>query len=277
MFDVCFRNDAPPASLPPAATVVGNLTDISLAPFNTKMIFTPTNEVQIGGAGLSAGPPKILDTTSGAFSIALDTGDYAVSLPMVPSRRPFLISVFATNGTINITNIISPLPVYPTNNPNWTVKATTWDTGPAVLNTKMHVAGSLTKLLSTNSGTVTITLSNNATAKALDNANIHIGEDGACTFGILGVPFSIDSGGSFSRLSVGGSGEITLSADGSFSMASGGFTGSTAGNLSANSFTASGDIEITDTAKGVILKSPEGTRYRIKVANDGTLSTDVVP
>ena len=67
----------------PAATVIGNLTDISLQSFNTKLIFTPTNEVQIGGAGLSAGPPKILDTTSGAFSIALETGDYTVSLPMV--------------------------------------------------------------------------------------------------------------------------------------------------------------------------------------------------
>ena len=260
----------------PAATVVGNLTDISLQSFNTKLIFTPTNEVQIGGAGLSAGPPKILDTTSGAFSISLDTGDYTVSLPMVPSRRPFLISVFATNGAINITNIISPLPVYPTNNPNWTVKATTWDTGPAVLNTKLHVAGSLTKLLSTNSGAVTITLSNSVAARALDNANIHIGEDGACTFGSLGVPFSIDAGGNFSRLSVGGGGQITLSGDGSFSMAGGGFTADTAGNLTATSLTASGDIEVTDTAKGVILKSPGGTRYRIKVADDGTLSTEAL-
>src|SRR6266700_7765762 len=107
----------------PSATVTGNLTDISLQAFNTKMIFTPTNEVQIGGAGLSAGPPKILDTTSSAFSITLEKGDYTVSLPMVPSRRPFLISVFSTNGAINITNIISTLPLVSTNNPNYTVKA----------------------------------------------------------------------------------------------------------------------------------------------------------
>lgn len=33
-----------------------------------------------------------------------------------------------------------------------------------------------------------------------------------------------------------------------------------------------GDAEITDTTKGVILKSPDGTRYRITVANGGTLT-----
>jgi len=254
-----------------AATV----TDISLAPFNTKMIFTPTNEVQIGGAGLSAGPPKILDTTSGAFSITLEKGDYTVSLPMVPSRRPFLISVFATNGAINITNIISPLPIYPTNNPNWTVKATTWDTGPGTLNTKIQVAGSLSKLLSTNAGAVTLTLSNSASASNLDNANVHIGLDGTCTFALQGVPLNINAAGNFDRLSIGDGGEQALSGDGSFSLASGGFTSDTAGNLTGRSFTTPNDIEVTDTAKGIILKSPDGTRYRIKVSNAGTLSTEV--
>lgn len=36
------------------------------------------------------------------------------------------------------------------------------------------------------------------------------------------------------------------------------------------------DIEITDTTKGVILKSPDGTRYRITVANGGTLVVTAV-
>lgn len=36
------------------------------------------------------------------------------------------------------------------------------------------------------------------------------------------------------------------------------------------------DIEITDTMRGVILRSPDGTRYRLKVANGGTLSCTVV-
>jgi hypothetical protein len=37
------------------------------------------------------------------------------------------------------------------------------------------------------------------------------------------------------------------------------------------------DVEITDNTKGVILKSPDGTRYRITVANGGTLTVAVAP
>jgi hypothetical protein len=37
-----------------------------------------------------------------------------------------------------------------------------------------------------------------------------------------------------------------------------------------------GDVEITATAAGLILRTPNGTRKRIKVANDGTLSTETV-
>ena len=54
-------------------------------------------------------------------------------------------------------------------------------------------------------------------------------------------------------------------------------TGDASGNLSAVSFTTAGDIEITDTAKGLILRSSGGTRCRLKVADDGTLSTELVP
>ena len=37
-----------------------------------------------------------------------------------------------------------------------------------------------------------------------------------------------------------------------------------------------GDIEIDDSASGLILKSPNGTRYRVTVANGGTLSVTAV-
>src|SRR5882762_9486027 len=67
-----------------AATVMGNLTDISIQALDTKLIFTPTNDVLVTGTGLSAGPPKIIDTTAGAFSLVLDAGDYTVSLPLIP-------------------------------------------------------------------------------------------------------------------------------------------------------------------------------------------------
>lgn len=35
--------------------------------------------------------------------------------------------------------------------------------------------------------------------------------------------------------------------------------------------TTTNDIEITDTTKGVILKSPDGTRWRITITNNGEL------
>jgi hypothetical protein len=76
-----------------AATVTGHLSDISIQDLNTKMMFAPTNEVLLVGSGLSAGPPRIIDTANGAFSVALDAGDYTVSLPLVTWRHPFCISV----------------------------------------------------------------------------------------------------------------------------------------------------------------------------------------
>jgi hypothetical protein len=37
-----------------------------------------------------------------------------------------------------------------------------------------------------------------------------------------------------------------------------------------------GDIEVETIASGLILKSPDGTRYRVTVANGGTLSVAAV-
>ncbi|MDX8394581.1 MAG: hypothetical protein R8K21_08400, partial [Mariprofundales bacterium] len=37
-----------------------------------------------------------------------------------------------------------------------------------------------------------------------------------------------------------------------------------------------GDIEVDDSASGLILRSPDGTRYRVTVANGGTLSVAAV-
>jgi hypothetical protein len=39
------------------------------------MMFAPTNEVLLVGSGLSAGPPRIIDTVNDAFSVALIAGD----------------------------------------------------------------------------------------------------------------------------------------------------------------------------------------------------------
>jgi hypothetical protein len=110
-----------------AATVTGNLTDISVQPLTTKLLFTPTTNVLVTAGGLSAGPPKMITTSSGAFTLDLDAGDYTVSLPLITYRVPFRISVFATNGTVNITNLLSPPTTYTYT--NWLA------TGPLHVNT----------------------------------------------------------------------------------------------------------------------------------------------
>ena len=35
-------------------------------------------------SGLSAGPPKVIESANGQFSIVLEAGDYTVSLPLIP-------------------------------------------------------------------------------------------------------------------------------------------------------------------------------------------------
>jgi hypothetical protein len=50
-------------------------------------------------------------------------------------------------------------------------------------------------------------------------------------------------------------------------------TGAATADLSlAGNLTASGDIEVTDSTKGIILKSPNGTRYRVTISDLGILS-----
>jgi hypothetical protein len=146
-----------------AATVTGYLTDITVGALNTKLTFAPTNDVLVTPSGLSAGPPKVIETASGSFSLTLEAGDYTVSLPLIPWRRPFGIAVPSTNGTLNITNLLTNPHTYTyTNNLSYTVKATTYDSGPDVLDAKIAVAGTLKKLLATNAGAVSVVLSNPA-------------------------------------------------------------------------------------------------------------------
>jgi hypothetical protein len=107
-----------------AATVTGNLTDVSLAPLNTKIVFSPTTDVLVTPSGLSAGPPRIIDTTNGSFSIQLEQGDYTVSLPLVPWRQPFTISVPGLNAMLTLTNLMSAPRTYFYTNPPVAVMGT---------------------------------------------------------------------------------------------------------------------------------------------------------
>ena len=108
--------------------------DISIQDLNTKLTFSPTNEVLINSSGLSAGPPRVIDTTAGVFSVVLDPGDYTVSLPLIPWRHPFCISVFDTGSPVNITNLLcNPRTYIYTNRPTPplhvnTSRVTAWST-----------------------------------------------------------------------------------------------------------------------------------------------------
>ena len=52
--------------------------------------------------------------------------------------------------------------------------------------------------------------------------------------------------------------------------------GTTNDNFASRLTVAKGDIEVTEYEKGLILRSINGTRYRLVVANDGTLTTTAV-
>ena len=143
-----------------AAIVVGDLKDISIQTLDTPIVFAPTNEVLVTSSGLSAGPPAVTVSSSGHFSIVLEAGNYTVSLPLIPWRNPFQIAVFDTNGTVNITNLLTAPKTYTyTNNLNYTVKATSNDLSPDFLDRKISVSGSITKTLVTNSGAISLVLS----------------------------------------------------------------------------------------------------------------------
>lgn len=72
---------------------------------------------------------------------------------------------------------------------------------------------------------------------------------------------------------------LDLGSSGTLRWRSGYFGGTVSATslTSSGSISASGDVEITDATKGVILKSPDGlTRWRITVGNDGSLITTAV-
>lgn len=69
---------------------------------------------------------------------------------------------------------------------------------------------------------------------------------------------------------------LSIEASGLFEWGAGGSAGRDT-NLyrkAANILATDDDLEITNTLMGIILKSPDGNRYRIKVTNTGTLVTE---
>ncbi len=143
-------------------------------------------------------------------------------------------------------------------------------------------AGQLTPViqaLATSFAQGTVSFANIITARTLNltdsltvaGSNISLSADGSASFAVGKITFATDGSanfadGSFAIKSDGGLAagiSYTFNADGSGTLASGVII-----------FSSSGDVEITDTTKGFIQKSPNGTRYRIKVDDAGNLGTE---
>jgi hypothetical protein len=162
-----------------AATLTGNLTDISLQPVCTKLVFTPTNEVMAGAVSLSVGGPRVIESAAnGAFSLTLEAGDYVVSLPLLAWRKPFSIAVPETNGVVDIRSAMaSPRTYTYTNNLDYSLRVTPDDTLPGPLGFKLLTAGGLVKLTNAGPDGATLVLSNSPSA-ALTPADEAVGAAG---------------------------------------------------------------------------------------------------
>lgn len=104
-----------------------------------------------------------------------------------------------------------------------------------------------------------------ADAVAVAGGTTSLGNDGSAQF--AGASVVVTAAG----LVHGPASNWVLNPDGSASLASGGFQINGSGGA-----TTSEDVEILDTVRGVILHSPNDTRYRIQVSNIGVLSAVAV-
>lgn len=118
---------------------------------------------------------------------------------------------------------------------------------------------------------------------AFGGGSIQLNADGTASF--AGANINFNTGGSAGFVAdvevgslssdgevVAGGGTTVLHADGSSEFAGGNITTDVAGGIVMQD-----DLLVDFNAKGVILRSPDGTKYRIKVDDDGVLSTVLVP
>ena len=79
---------------------------------NTKITFTPTNDVLIANGGLSAGPAITTNIVNGRFTNWLDGGNYTVTFPLLPFRKAFSIAVPTDTNSYDITSLMNPPRTY---------------------------------------------------------------------------------------------------------------------------------------------------------------------
>lgn len=85
------------------------------------------------------------------------------------------------------------------------------------------------------------------------------------------ILFSVDNGASVGLSIVASTGQVSAEKTTASTSTTTGALISKGGLGVAGNIHAGGDIEVADIGEGVIIKSPDGTRYRLTVANGGTL------
>lgn len=153
-----------------AITCTGLVHDISIAPLNSTITFSPTNRVLVSGGNLMGGPARTITPTNGGFSLLLAEGNYDVT---IGQKRAFTICVPGGSDTRNITNLIcSGAGTYTyTNSFQGLVKVTSADTNPDFLAAKVLVAGRLAKTTNNAGANESLTISNNIASTELVPTN----------------------------------------------------------------------------------------------------------
>lgn len=132
----------------------------------------------------------------------------------------------------------------------------------------------------------TAILENSSSAYLKSNGNLSIGGTNSIVFRYgagQNLGWTIDVNGHFRHygsgtgtLDIGSSSNLVRSVYTTNIYAVGGSVGIGTTSPESKLTVTGGDAEVTDSASGVILKSPDGTRYRITVANGGTLTVTAV-
>ena len=140
-----------------ATTINGVLRDININLLTTRVRFVPVSQVVAFPGYLEVGPPTIIISTNGIFSIELANGTYAVSFPTIPQKNPFQICVPAS-GVFSIQDVVcNPSLPFAFTNTFFGVRINGQDLCPDFLDAKIQTLG-IQKILTTNAGCVTLTL-----------------------------------------------------------------------------------------------------------------------
>jgi hypothetical protein len=221
--------------------------------------------IHAAGRGTGSAPGgsyKIQTAPAGSSGSSLNT---LVDRVVVSSA-----GVVSVTGSVTVTGAVqtgAELKVMSASPLLWFVDTTATDTGFFVY----CDAGKLRIAASTDAGSVT------STAMTVDRSNGHVGfgtTSPTSRLHVVGGDLRIQSAAPFIWLT-----DTTTADTGFFIYCDGGIlriaSATDAGGVTAQLVAidrTAGDVEVVTADKGLILKSPDGTRYRIKVANGGTIN-----